>query len=557
MIFLAVRRRIGHDAKTGNTHMQKRMTEAEFVDAFDKALAEWRIRPFYQPQINHGTGRMVGAEALMRWTDPEFGMQSPADFIPVLEKHDLLYQADVRMFDAACAFLRQCMDRKLPLVPISVNMSRYDVYRHEYVDEIEALREKYGIPVKYLRIEVTESSAIGGMELMKDVIGCLHKHGYVVEMDDFGSGYSSLNILKDLNVDVIKLDMKFLCGEVSGRGGVILNSVVQMARWLSTPVITEGVETMEQADYMKSLGCNYVQGYLYSRPLDEVAFVEKLKMTELEPLAPAMQFTEAVDAGKFWDPASMETLVFNNLVGPAALFTFRESTEKMEVVRVNKKYLRELGMNMTEQEAISMLSTSHFADDGLKVFVSTIRRAIALGTEETCETWRNVCTKSCGNSKVCLLTDLRAIGSAGDLHLIYSLARNVTREKTLHNELMRSDLRFRAAAEQANVYAWEYEISTHRMRPCFRCMRDLNLPPLLEDYPESAIEAGVFPPETADMYREVMRKIDAGMPEFEAVIPLTVGRIPFHVRYKTEFDENGRPFKAYGSATLVVDGKKA
>ncbi len=117
-------------------------------------------------------------------------------------------------------------------------------------------------------------------------------------------------------------------------------------------------------------------------------------------------------------------------------------------------------------------------------------------------------------------------------------------------------MRFRNAAEQANVYAWEYDISTKQMRPCFRCMRDLNLPPVLENYPESIIEAGVFPPEIADEYRDVMKKIDEGMPDFEKIYPLTVGRIPFHVRYRTEFDENGRPLKAYGSATLVVDEKK-
>ena len=534
----------------------KRMSERELLDSLEVALKDSHIYPCYQPQINHNTGRMVGAEALMRWKNPEFGMQYPSDFIPLLERNDLLYRADVHMFECVCRFLRKCIDENLPFVPVSVNMSRYDIYKHEYVDEIEALREKYGIPVKYLRIEVTESSAIGGMDLMKDVITRLHKHGYLVEMDDFGSGYSSLNILKDLNVDIIKLDMKFLCGEVGGRGGIILNSVVQMARWLGTPVITEGVETMEQADYMKGLGCSYIQGYLYSKPLEEADFIEKMKRVAHEAMAPAMEFINTVNAGRFWDPESMETLIFSNLVGAAALFTFRESTGEMEIMRVNKKYLRETGANMTEQEAVSVKPWEHFVGNGLKIFTDTIRRAIESGDEESCETWRNICSKSCGDSKICMLTELRVIGSAGDQHLVYAMARNITREKQLYEEVYRSDMRFRNAAEQANVYAWEYDISTKQMRPCFRCMRDLNLPPVLENYPESIIEAGVFPPETADMYRDVMKQIDNGLPEFEAVIPLTVGRIPFHVRYRTEFDENGRPLKAYGSATLVVDEKK-
>ncbi len=533
----------------------RRMSERELLDSLDAALRDSHIYPCYQPQINHSTGRMVGAEALMRWKDPECGMQYPSDFIPLLERNDLLYRADVHIFERVCVFLRKCIDEGLPLMPVSVNMSRYDIYKHEYVDEIEALRVKYDVPVKYLRIEVTESSAIGGMDLMKDVISRLHRHGYLVEMDDFGSGYSSLNILKDLNVDIIKLDMKFLCGEVGGRGGIILTSVVQMARWLGTPVITEGVETMEQAEYMKSLGCNYIQGYLYSKPLEESAFIEKIGLVEHEAMAPAMEFINTVNAGRFWDPASMETLIFSNLVGAAAIFTYRDSGE-MEILRVNKKYLREIGMNMTEQEAVSIRPWEHFEGDGLKTFTDAIRRAIDSGDEESCETWRNVCSKSCGDSRVCLLTELRVIGSAGNHHLIYAMVRNITREKQLYEEVFNSDRRFRYASEQANVYAWEYTVATKQMRPCFRCMRDLNLPPLLENYPEPAIEAGIFPPDYADMYRDWHRQIAAGVPRLEAVIPLTVGRIPFHVRYTTEFDENGHPLKAYGSATLVIEEQK-
>ena len=534
-----------------NSMKDRRMSEQELLDSLDIALRDNHIYPCYQPQINHSSGRMVGAEALMRWKNPDCGMQYPSDFIPLRERNDLLYLADIHIFKMVCIFLRKCIDEGLPLMPISVNMSRYDIYRHEYVDEIEMLRVQYAVPVKYLRIEITESSAIGGMELMKDVISRLHKLGYIVEMDDFGSGYSSLNILKDLNVDIIKLDMKFLSGEVGNRGGIILNSVVQMARWLGTPVITEGVETMEQAEYMKSLGCNYIQGYLYAKPLEEKDFIEKIGQVEHEAITPALEFIKAVDAGRFWDPSSMDTLIFNNLVGAAAIFTYKDG--EMEVLRVNKKYLRELGMNMTEKETVAIRPWEYFDAKNRQIFDSAVRRAIESREEESCETWRNICSKSCGNDKICVCTEMRVIGSAGEQHLIYALVHNITNEKKLFNEVFSSERRFRFASEQANVYAWEYTVATKQMRPCFRCMRDLNLPPLLENYPEPAIEAGIFPQDYADMYRDWHRQIAAGVPHLEAVIPLTVGRIPFHVRYTTEFDENGRPLKAYGSATLVVE----
>ena len=190
--------------------MSKKMTDGELISRFDDALANGHIYVNYQAQINHTTGRMLGAEALMRWNDPEFGPQSPADFIPVLEKNGLIYRADLYVFECVCKFHKRCMDEGVQLMPISVNMSRFDIYNNNYIDSIEDIRKKYDIPVKYLRIEVTESSAIGGMELMSSVLSRLHSLGYLVEMDDFGSGYSSLNILKDLMVDIIKLDMIFI-----------------------------------------------------------------------------------------------------------------------------------------------------------------------------------------------------------------------------------------------------------------------------------------------------------------------------------------------------------
>ncbi len=530
--------------------MEKRMSEQELIDSFETALREKHIYACYQAQINHSTGRMVGAEALMRWRDPEYGMQYPVDFIPVLEKHDLIYQADIYLFESVCRFQKECIDRNILVIPISVNVSRHDIYRHDYVDEIENIRIKYNIPVKYLRIEITESSAIAGMELMTSVISHLHKLGYIVEMDDFGSGYSSLNILKNLDIDIIKLDMAFLRGEIGGRGGIIINTIVQMAKWLGTPLIVEGVETAEQADYMKSIGCNYIQGYLYSKPMQEEEFRAEVEKIEHEPLSSAMQLLTAMNAGKFWDPDSMETLIFSNFVGAAVLFSYTEG--KVEILRVNEKYLREMGMNNSEKDVIGSNPWASCDEANKKIYETTIQRAIASGDEETCETWRTLHSACCGDDSICIRSHLRVIGKAGTQYLIYAMVQNITGEKKNYMLLSESERRFRFASEQANVYAWEYTIATKQMRPCFRCMRDLNLPPLLENYPEPAIEMGIFPPDYADMYRDWHRQIAEGVPHLEAIIPLTVGRIPFHVRYTTEFDENGKPLKAYGSATLVV-----
>ena len=534
--------------------MDNKLSEQEILYSFEAALRDGHIVPYYQPQINHSTGRMVGAEALMRWNHLVLGFQCPADFIPVLEDHDLIFKADVYIFEEVCRFLRKCFDRGISPVPISVNMSRCDIYRHDYVEEIERIRHRYEIPVRYLHIEITESSAIAGIELMTSVIDKLHALGYIVEMDDFGSGYSSLNILKDLNVDVIKIDLGFLDGNVGGRGGIILSSVVQMAKWLNTPIISEGVETMEQADYMKSLGCDYIQGFLYAKPMPEEAFLDRLQKTQHEMERPSMQFINAVNTGKFWDPDSMETLIFSHFVGPAALFTYQEG--KLEILRVNDKYIREIGMNMTPQDFINANPWDNHDAESRKRYEDVIRRAIVSGEEETCEAWRQFFSPCCGKDEICIRSYIQIIGHAGTQHLLFARIQNVTAEKNKYQTLSESEQRFRFASEQANIYAWEYTIATKEMRPCFRCMRDMDLPPLLTNYPEPVIESGVIPEDYADMYRDWMRRLEAGEPSLEGVIPFTKWRVPFLVRYTTVFDENGKPLKAYGSATMVVNPAK-
>jgi EAL domain-containing protein (putative c-di-GMP-specific phosphodiesterase class I) len=531
----------------------KRMTEEEIVRLFlEQAISGGQICVHYQPQYNHSTGRIVGAEGLMRWNHPEYGMMYPADFIAVMEKHGLIHRADLYVFEQICRFQNSCPPSVR--IPISFNVSRHDLFDHDYVNELEMIRQKYNVPVKYLRAEITESSAIGGMELVATAIRQFHEAGYLVAMDDFGSGYSSLSILKNLPVDILKFDLHFLSGEgIGGRGGIILNSAIQMAKWLETQTIAEGVETIEQADFLKSVGCNYVQGYLYSKPIPEGEMFKLLTSTDSEKTVPTLTFIRGLKAERFWDPNSLETMIFNSFIGAAAIFSYEDGN--VELLRVNEKYVKELGMNLTEKEVLKSNPLETLDPVNRKIYLSAIRKAVRSCGEETCETWRTIQSGCCGEDKICIRSHIRVIGKAAEQAIIYTIVQNITREKRQYEELASSERRFRFASEQANVYAWEYIVDTKEMRPCFRCMRDLGLPPLVRNYPEPAIKAGIFPPDYADMYRDWHKQIAAGVKELEAIIPLTVGRVPFHVRYTTEFDENGKPLKAYGSATLVVEEK--
>ncbi len=325
--------------------------EQEIVGMMSTALADKHFVVYYQPQFSHSTGMLLGAEALVRWKHPEKGIISPGVFIPIFEKNGFITKLDLYVFEQVCAFLRKCLNKGLTAVPISTNFSRHDIYLPDFVERLEALRIKYDVPVKYLRVEITESVVMASSVTVNQVVEKLHQYGYVVEMDDFGSGYSSLNVLKDIELDVIKLDMMFLSEKSdSNKGGTILSSVVRMAKWLDMPVIAEGVETVKQADFLRSIGCDYIQGYLYSRPIPEEEFEEILAGSTVGTAVPQMRLIDTMNACDFWNPASQETLIFSNYVGGASIFDYHNG--EIEMLRVNQKYLQELGMNLSEKEII-------------------------------------------------------------------------------------------------------------------------------------------------------------------------------------------------------------
>lgn len=527
------------------------MSKSELLNCAERAFEEKHFCIFFQPQVNHSSKRIVGAEALVRWIHPEYGMQSPADFIPLFESNGLITRLDLYVFEELCRYISRCIENNITLVPISFNVSRHDLFCGDFIDRMEDIRKKYGVPVKYLRVEITESAAVGENDLLARIVNKFHSLGYVVEMDDFGSGYSSLNVLKDIEVDVIKLDMIFLRGGIGGRGGIIISSVIRMANWLKTPVIAEGVETLEQADYLKSIGCEYIQGYLYSKPVPEENFTAMLTSGKTDTALPAMRFIDKLDTEKFWDPETLETLIFNNFVGGAAVFSYENGD--IEMLRVNEKYLKELGMNMSQKDIILGMENVQLDNENRDIYIDTAKRAIESDDEEVCETRCIVHSPCCGEDTLYIKSTMRVLGRTKSRFLFYVMIQNITAEKKMYMALYENEKKFRTAGEHANIYCWEYVIDTKEMFPCSRCKRDLGMPDVVKNYPEPVIESGLFPADYADMYRDWHRQLAEGADHLEAIILLTKDRIPFHVRYTAEFDENGRPYKAYASATLVVD----
>lgn len=255
---------------------QQVLKEQKIINAMEMAIQNKEFTLYLQPKYDIEKGTIIGAEALVRWISLENGFISPGDFIPVFENNGFVYEVDKFIWEESCRYLRKWLDEGREVHPISVNVSRIDLYDPKLVQHLVNLREKYQLPSQYLELEITESAYTEDPEQIITITRQLREAGFVILMDDFGTGYSSLNMLKDIQIDVLKLDMGFLkSSDYSAKGGNILTAILKMAESLKMQTIAEGVETKEQVEFLKSIGCKYVQGFYYSKPLPVGEF-EKL-----------------------------------------------------------------------------------------------------------------------------------------------------------------------------------------------------------------------------------------------------------------------------------------
>ena len=255
---------------------QQVLKEQKIINAMEMAIQNKEFSLYIQPKYDIEKGTIIGAEALVRWISQKNGFISPGDFIPVFENNGFVYEVDKFIWEESCRYLRKWLDEGREVHPISVNVSRIDLYDPKLVQHLVDLREKYQLPSQYLELEITESAYTEDPDQIITITRQLREAGFVILMDDFGTGYSSLNMLKDIQIDVLKLDMGFLkSSDHSAKGGNILTAILKMAESLKMQAIAEGVETKEQVEFLKSIGCKYVQGFYYSKPLPVDEF-EKL-----------------------------------------------------------------------------------------------------------------------------------------------------------------------------------------------------------------------------------------------------------------------------------------
>ncbi len=257
---------------------QNLLSEQDMENRMHGALERGEFVAYFQPKQLLADGSIGGAEALVRWIDPVRGLVPPDDFVPYFERNGFIINVDLCVFEQVCALLASWIEQGRQPVPISVNMSRAHLREQDFLTPYEKIRARYGVPASLIEFELTETLVFGDPETFKGVIDLLHARGYRCSLDDFGSGYSSLNVLKDVDIDTMKLDRAFFsAGDDAGqREWDVVESVVDLAKKLDLGTVAEGVEEPGQAARLRAIDCDMLQGYVFSRPVPVAEFEQML-----------------------------------------------------------------------------------------------------------------------------------------------------------------------------------------------------------------------------------------------------------------------------------------
>ncbi len=349
--------------------------EYRVLTEFIHAMQEDEITFFLQPQCRIENGAIVGAEALARWIKKDGTVVPPGEFIPVLEKYGFITDLDKIIWEKVIKWIKARRDAKLNNVPISVNISRIDILNLDIAEYFKGLCDKYEIPHSAIKLEITESVYAETASIMDSIFKKLHKEGFVILMDDFGSGYSSLNMLSTLKLDAIKLDANFLHigGSDYERGIHILESVINMAKTMALPIIVEGAEKKDQVDFLKDLGCQYVQGYYFYMPMPIAKYEELIKDgKKIDSNGLTAKLNEQFRMREFMDKNIYSDSMLNNIIGSVAIYSLHD--DHVDIVRFNQQFYESVGVPDFHSRLENM--DQYCLEEDRPLFLAALKEAI-------------------------------------------------------------------------------------------------------------------------------------------------------------------------------------
>ena len=529
--------------------------EQEIVNEMAHALAERQFQVYMQPKCDMRTNKIIGCEALVRWIHPEKGIISPAAFIPVFERNGFILKLDAYVWEEVCRLIRNWIDKGHQPIPTSVNVSRVNLYHHGLSDMLANLVRKYDLPPYLLELEITESAYTKNLDQLLSLVNRLRDLGFTILMDDFGSGYSSLNILKDINVDVLKIDMRFLSDmeHLKGRAGNILESVVRMTKWLDLSVIAEGVETKEQVNFLLDIGCHYAQGYYYYKPMptDEFEALLLQDAAKLDFSGMEREKNNMISYDELMHSDGMTRSLLNNLIGGVAFYEYFQGN--LEVLRVSEGYYQVTGCDAESLKINGRHILDRVPDEDKPIVLDALQRASRAPEKGIDIQFRR---KRLNGEYMWMYMRLFFLADRGERQLFYASIIDVTKQKESEEALRLSEQRFRIAMEATNNTIFDFNIEKRSIDYSDFFAKKYGLKPHLVNVPDSLVDEGVIHPDSRRCFSEMYRKIFEGAPKASCEVRVKLYDSSYlwnRITLTNIFDSAQKPVRAVG---LVEDISK-
>ena len=537
-----------YDAKM----LESQLRRAEISKHLTDALHNGEIIVYLQPQYDFSRQLITGAEVLCRWEHKTLGWLSPGDFIPVLEHTNQIFELDSYIWRRACHTLSQL--RALGIrIPLSINISRSDVCEEGLVDTIVSLTREYGLTPQDLHLEITESAFTEDSQILRTVIGQLRSLGYRVEMDDFGSGYSSLTMLRDLPIDLLKLDAGFVReGICDKRGSVILRSVIEMAKTLGLSIIAEGIESLEQAQYLLNMGCRLMQGYYFAHPMLDRDFILYLKQLPSDMpdyacedgCAPAQ--TEKTDEDVLLSAQRSEqeaAALLKQIVDASNCGIFAYTLPQRRILTANQEAYRLMGWHKNEVvlgiNPYSKISGQIDPED-MHAIHAAAKTLVKPGDAFTVNYRLRCSGKACMN--VQLTSKLLEIPTGE--HMVLSTLVDITDKAKTEDSLAASLQTFHIASQETGETVFVFDIADRTV--CIEGSGNglFSESQTVEDVPYGSVNNGTVAQRSRDDYIRLYRKMIDGARSASAILHrITIDGRPVVVRVNLQamLDDHNEP----------------
>ncbi len=437
------------------TVYNKTMDEDSFQNHFvinelQTAFAEKQFEVYLQPKCNLSNGKVIGAEALVRWIHPEKGIIGPDHFIPILETNGFVTKLDEYVWDVACKYIRSWIDSGLGPLPISVNVSRVDLHNPELSDSLLRMLEDNGVDIDYLHLEITESAYSENPYQIIDVVNNLHALGFYIELDDFGTGYSSLNMLNAMKLHTLKLDMSFIKAQTENKKtGEIINFIVRLAKQLNLLVVAEGIETSEQLAFLRGIGCEIGQGYYFSKALSKIEFDEYMRnhtkdTNEIVPL----NHRFLLDVDDIWYPNSKFNFIFNHFVGALALYEVKDNT--ISLLRTNDEFFNVLNYSLEDVVSFRDDVTKSIHSDDIAAIASLLQKFQTVGSSSCINIRAKTLKKK--NEYMWIKMQGKIVAVEKDTTIILASLENIDKEHKAIDKLQKAAHKQLELNKQLSIY---------------------------------------------------------------------------------------------------------